>query len=144
MRVAVYLIVFFLVLDPVMCQYSSENEISKIRSKVKKIKKVTNLNEPKLELTGRWRENQAQRKGLNDYLYEIGKKKSKKYTYVFFNSKENWVILTGMPWFRRWYIRMVGFRDEQTIYQDGTTFRINGFRKQLHYSQFFKDVQNYV
>jgi hypothetical protein len=58
-----------------------------------------------LQLDGRWRENQYQRTGLNDFLYAVG---------------------TGF--FRRLYETSTSWENEQSIYQKGNVYKVYGFK----------------
>ena len=59
-----------------------------------------------LDLRGKWKEDQNQRQGLNDFLYEM-----------------------GMSWFKRVYVTSASWENEQTIYQDGINIKVNGISK---------------
>ncbi|TRY63813.1 hypothetical protein TCAL_15229 [Tigriopus californicus] len=58
-----------------------------------------------VELQGRWKEDQYKRKHLSDFLYEV-----------------------GLGWIKRLYVTSASWENEQTIFQNGQDFRINGFR----------------
>ncbi|XP_059093719.1 uncharacterized protein LOC131888803 [Tigriopus californicus] len=65
-----------------------------------------------VELQGRWKEDQYKRKHLSDFLYEV-----------------------GLGWIKRLYVTSASWENEQTIFQNGQDFRINGF-SELEYECF--------
>lgn len=59
----------------------------------------------KVDLQGRWKEDQYKRQHLSDFLYEV-----------------------GLGWIKRLYVTSASWENEQTIFQNGQDFRINGFK----------------